>query len=541
MRPLDFPRPTVLPPKPAAPAPTAAPPRPAAPTANVVTARPPPRADGFDGRGGSRLSASVELQPPPPPPPPAPEPEKKKEKGFLDKMKGGARELYGDIKDVAGDVKNAAIEVKDTALEVGGKVVDEVTGLGRDWMEALDYEGQIDKLGPGDTYKLSLGGDASIEGFKGYAKGNLEVSRNDEGEYIVSADGELGGGLYAQLGGSAGGRASAEGELTGGIKGKVELKFTSPEEAKRAADILVRMAAPEVAMLKGGPPSVDDMKFVTKNLSAVEVSQNQALQLGVDLGLGVKQSSGASAFVEGGVKVEYTARIEFDDKGKPSLVVKSDMSGEVTGGLEFGVNNSKNVTAGTQSSLQATGALKGTLTTESRFDIPLGVDPLKLVQDPVGTLKGAAVKELKSVETKTTVTVQAEGTAGKKGGGYEAKLSVTTGPGKFLEGPALDYALRGQLDKAAEAAGASAEVEASIHRYDKTGVAASPELKFVGIGAGAEISAERTDYDTAPVFSFKGNGAQAAGAFRDWTRGDKKLSDLNQQVATGRYLGGVRA
>jgi hypothetical protein len=549
MRPLDAYRPVVTPLKPA-PAP-AAPKAPATPPAASSLQRP-PRADGFDGRGGSRLSASVELAPPPPPPPP-PAPKKTEEKGFFDKLKGGASDLKhkagevkDQVKDTLGDVKDTAVEVKDKALEEGGKLVDKAKDFGKGFTEALDYEENIDKLGPGDTYTLSVGGDVSMEGAKAYGKGTLEVTRNEKGEYIVSADGELGGGLYASAGGSVGARAKVEGELTAGFNGKVEMKFASAEEAKRAADTLVRMTGPAAAALKGGPPSGADLEFAAKHLSAVEVGGNQAAQLAADFGLGVKKTVGASVFAEGGVKMEYAARIEFDANRKPSLVFKTEMSGQVAAGGELGFNNTqgrRGEQTGANGGLQAGGSVKGSVTTEAKFDIPPGLDPMKLAKDPLGTLKEAGLKELKSLETKTTVKVQAEGTAGKNGGGYEAKLSVTMEGDKLVDGKALDFALRGQFDKALESTGEAAQVDASIRSFDKTGVDASPELKFMGFGGKATLTAERTDMADVPAFSFKGNGTQAAAALRDWKQGgggNPLQSSLNQQVSVGRYLGGVR-
>lgn len=552
MRPLDFFRPVVSPPKPA----PAAPKAPAAPPAATAAPQRQPRADGFDGRGGSRFSASVELAPPPPPPP---APKKAEEKGFFGKLKDGASDLKdkatdtvddlkgkaGEVKDkvedTLGDVKDTAVEVKDKVLEEGGELVDKAKDIGKGWSEALDYEENIDKLGPGDKYTLSVGGDGSMEGGKVYAKGTLEVTRNDKGEYIVSADGELGGGLYASLGGSVGARAKVEGEATVGLKGKVEMKFKSPEEAKRAADTLVRMTSPGAALK--GPPSMEDMEFATKHISAVEVSGNTAAKLAGDLGIGVQKTTGASVFAEGGVKLEHTARIEFDENRKPSLVLKTEESGYVAGGMEAGFNNTRGPRGhqtGSNGGQQLAGTARGSVTIEAKFDIPVGVDPLKLAKDPVGTLTDLGLKQMKSVETKTTVKVQGDATAGKQGGGYEAKVVLTNDGAKLVEGKALDYALRGQFDKALAATGDSTKVDATIRSYDKTGVDASPELKIMGYGVKANITAERTDYADVPSFSFSGTGKEAAGALRDWTRGDVRVSDLNQQVSVGRYIGGVR-
>lgn len=93
------------------------------------------------------------------PPPPPPAPEKNEKKGLLSRMRDG---FDGAI--------DKGKQFVDKAVEVGGNVVDKAEELADVWKENLDYEKQIDKLGKSDKYSLSLGGDLSAEGAKGYAK-----------------------------------------------------------------------------------------------------------------------------------------------------------------------------------------------------------------------------------------------------------------------------------------------------------------------------------------------------------------------------------
>ncbi|MBN8465425.1 hypothetical protein JYJ95_02820 [Corallococcus exiguus] len=568
------------------PQPPAAQPRPAAASPSAASPQRQEIQDGFEKTRPSGGRPAVELQPPPPPPPPAPEEkpaEQKaaapKKKSLWDRAVDKGKDLVGDVKDTAvevknkvveegkdlvGDVKDTAIEVKDTVVEEGGKAVDALKGKVEEWKESVDYKKSIDNLGPGDTYSLHVGGDVSIETAKAYGTADLQCTRNDKGEYIVSADGELGAGLYGQVGGSAGARAKIEGEATGGVGAKVEMKFASAEEAKRAMDTLVRSTTPGSALL--GPPSAKDLEFSMKHVSAVEVRGAAAAKLAGEAGVGVRGAADVGAFAEAGVKLQVSARIEFDANRKPSMVIKEELSGNVTAGAEAGLPGGQ-ARSGVQKDSglgqEFSGSLKGSLTLQTKVDMPGNVDPLKLVQDPVGALADVGKQQLRSLETTATVKVQAEGTAGAVAkGGVEGTFVLKMNAGEKLDAKVLDAALHGEFRKAAEASGDSTQVEASVREYQSRGVSAAPELKFMGFGGKGEFAAATRDVSDTPLFAFKGSAKDAATAIGGWGTGSGKAlggasastasgtaglgeapstASLNKQLSAGRYLGGVRA
>ena len=184
---------------------------------------------------------------------------------------------------------------------------------------AVDYGQNIDKLGPDDKYKLALGGSASVEGIKGYGKGSIEVTKITAGKYVVSADGELGGGVYGEVGGKIGASLNAEASATLGVGGKIEMTFDSAEEAKKATQILLKQAAstavsvegnqvlPGVGMLAGQAlaPSGDEMNFLADHTSAVELRGNVAAEVGGCVGL----KDVAGLFGSAGVKDELAVRM----------------------------------------------------------------------------------------------------------------------------------------------------------------------------------------------------------------------------------------
>ncbi|RKH55500.1 hypothetical protein D7V93_22670 [Corallococcus llansteffanensis] len=412
-----------------------------------------------------------------------------------------------------------------------------------------------------------MGGDVSVETGKAYAKAELECTRNDKGEYIVSADGELGAGLYGMIGGSVGAKAKVEGEATAGVGAKVEMKFASAEEAKRAMDTLVRSTGPGGALL--GTPTSKDLEFSMKHVSAVEVRGAAAAKLAGEAGVGVRGAADVGAFAEGSVELQVAARIEFDADRKPSLIIKEEISGSVAAGVEAGLPGGQTKSGAQKNSVlgqELSGSITGSLTIETKVDMPGNVDPLKLVQDPVGALADVGKQQLRSLETTATVKVQAEGKAGDvAAGGVEGTFVIKSNAGASLDAldaKVFDAALHGDFGKAAAASSGAAQVEATVQEYKSEGVSAAPELKIMGNGVKADFSAKTRDVSDTPLFSFKGSAKDAATAISGWGTGSGKAlggavantssgtaglgeapssASLHRQMATGRYLGGVRA
>ncbi|RKH07966.1 hypothetical protein D7V97_20915 [Corallococcus sp. CA053C] len=470
-------------------------------------------------------------------------------------------------KELASDVKNTVVEVKDKVVEEGGNAVDAIKSKVEEWTGAVDYKERIDDLGPGDTYTLHVGGDVSVETGKAYAKAELECTRNDNGEYIVSADGELGAGLYGMVGGSVGARAKVEGEATAGVGAKVEMKFASAEEAKRAMDTLVRSTGPGSALL--GAPDAKDLEFSMKHVSAVEVRGDAAAKLAAEAGAGVRGAADVGAFAEGGVELKVAARIEFDADRKPSLIIKEEISGSVSAGAEAGLPGGQTKSGAQKNSMfgqELSGSIQGSLTIETKVDMPGNVDPLKLVQDPVGALADVGKQQLRSLETTATVKVQAEGKAGDVvAGGVEGTFAIKMNAGQALDAldaKVFDAALHGDFGTAAAASSDVSQVEATVTQYKSEGVSAAPEFKIMGTGVKADFSAKTRDVSDTPLYSFKGSAKDAATALRDWGTGPgtamgsavagtvsgtaglgaaPSSAALNKQLSAGRYGGGVRA
>jgi hypothetical protein len=414
--------------------------------------------------------------------------------------------------------------VVDKAVDLGGKAIDKAEELVDVWKDNLDYGKQIDKLGKGDKYSLSLGGDISAEGVKGYAKGKVEVSVGDDGKYTVTADAELGAGLYGQLGASAGGNASIDAGAMLGAGGKVEMKFDSPEEAKRATNTLIRLSSPAAATLMGGQPSKEDMSLLTGHLNAIELKGNGAVELSGKLGVGVQNAANLGLSAKAELKSEMSLRIEFPKGQKPTVSVKEEISGQFEAGAQAGSARVKGV------ALQ--GTVKGSALIETKLSVPDNLDTAALLRDPMGTLTKA---EMKAVETTSTITAQAEGQVGTKNGGVEAKLVIKNSGAKLLESGAMSDALRGDYGKALDEAAGAEQVEVAVTNYDRYGVSASPQLKAMGFGGTLDFESLRTDKADSPTVSYKGNAKDAAAALMGWNDQQQQQAALNQQVSAGRY------
>ncbi len=435
----------------------------------------------------------------------------------------GARRKTGELVDGAQD---KAGEVIDGVERRVGQGVDAVKGAANavtetvgELGEAFDLGDNIGKLGKGDKYKLAVNADVSVEGIKGYTKGNIEVARGADGKYTVSAEGELGGGLYAQLGGKVGGNASVDGEATLGAGAKVELSFDTAEEAERAADLMLRTASPPYALVKGGPPSRDDLRFLKDHASAVEVKGNAAAKVAAELGVGVRDLVGATAFAGAELKDEVALRIELPRDGKPAAVsVKAELSGKLEAGLQAGLD----VTQGQPGKAKGGGlgwALQGEVTgkvsVEGKVEVP-SLEREALLADPLGALGRGAHDAFRSAKLTTTVGLEGQGTAGKNGGGVEAKLAFEESPHRLLTSGAVERALRGDFGGAIDAAGKTVPVTASVTPFTEHGLAAKPELRVMGFGGGVGVEAIRRDYADQPLWAYSGHATGARDALAGW-------------------------
>ena len=418
-----------------------------------------------------------------------------------------------------------------------------VTDFVKSITEATNFGTNIDKLGTGDKYTLGLGGSASVEGAKVYGAGQIEVSKGDDGAYTVAVDGKVGGGIYGQLGASVGGKAEASGEATLGVGGKVEFKFATAEEAKRATEVLLRQAAVSAvasspAGIAAGPlaqqaigPSAEDLKFLGDNISALELRGEAAAKIGGELGLGERGVAVAGAFGEAKVETVAAARIEFEKGKPPTLVVKQDYTGEVSAGVKAGLDYSNGAPKNpNEASLLPSlgGSAKGTVSVESRITLPSNINVANLKQDPLGTIKAAGVEMGNSAQSKVTVTLEGNGQAVGTGGGMEAKVEFSAKPADLMRSGAIQQALAGNFEGAFKAAGDKTEVKASLTPFTKHGVSLSPEVSIMGFGVGLEGQAVRQDMADKPLWEFKGNATQAGQGV------DKFLKDHPELVEAAR-------
>lgn len=404
-----------------------------------------------------------------------------------------------------------------------------VQDFGQHVADSVNYNRNIDQLGDGDKYTIGVGANASVEGGKIYSKGAIEVERKGN-QYVVSVDGELGGGIYGEIGGKLGpAKASGSAEATLGIGGKVEMTFDSPEEAKRATDILMRSAAVAAAQTSASVstvpgsglaadalgsaigPSSDDLRFLADHTSAVELRGNVAAELAGSLGVADKGSQLAGLFAKGNVKRELTARVEFGNgQSNPAVVFKDTLSGEVAlgGGLGFSKDGGDN---GASTGVAASIVGKGKLEHEQRFELPAGLDTQNLLEDPLGTINSVAQHVQANQSDKVSLTLEGEGQAAGNSRGFEAKFEATGNVDQMLQSGALGQAVQGDFQGALQNLGDQVQVEASIKPYETHGLAFSPGISVMGFGVGIEGQATRRDFSDKPMWTFKGNGTDTAG------------------------------
>ncbi len=430
---------------------------------------------------------------------------------FLDR----ARQLVGE-----------GVDAAKHGLQLVGQGVDAaknaVTGFVSEVARATDYGHNIDELGKGDKYKLAVGGSVSVEGGKGYAKGAVEVTRNEAGKYVVSVDGELGGGIYGEVGGKLGAKLDAEGSVTLGVGGKMEMTFDSAEEAKKATGIILKQAAAsavgaeanQLAPVVGGlvaqkaiGPSADEMKFLADHTSAVELRGNAAAEVAGCVG--VKDVAGL--FGGAAVKEEVAARIEFkNDEGEPKtpeLVLKQTVTGEATlgAGLKVSDGNKESPTGG--SATYAGGKGEAKVAVEQRFTLP-NVSSTDLLSNPLKAISGAASSMQKSEKDKITLGLDLSGQAFGNGGGVEATASYS---GNFAElsAAAIDRLRQGDVAGALKTVNAG-EAEVKVEPYTTLGISYSPSISIMGFGVGASFEATRKDVSEEHTFDKKGTPAEVA-------------------------------
>jgi hypothetical protein len=387
--------------------------------------------------------------------------------------------------------------------ELGNKLWGQVT-------DKLGLESNIQRLGDGDKFAFTLGGDASLGAVVGgtvYGKAKVEIERKDEKgnkKYTVSVEGEAGLGIVGEVGGKTGvfGSASASLQQTYGAASKVEFSFDSPEDAARAAEILAKqnLATAQPSLAPFVKPSAEEYEFLQKNLASIELRGNGAAQLAGDLGIGDEDQALIGAFGEANAKLETGVKIEFQNGSPSAVVIKS--------GAEFEVKGSAAVGAG------AVASGKGTVSQEMKYPLPQGLSWSDFATDPSGAVRKVGAS-LMATEQKVTVQQEYDGSALGVGRGLRSQVEYSGKPGTIPVDQIAQRMKAGDLGGAVAAAGNHVNVNMYVAPYTSQGFNFSPSVSFFGTGVGVEISAQRQD---ANPWRYQGTATQGAAALNQQLR-----------------------
>lgn len=460
-----------------------------------------------------------------------------------------AGEVHRQVQQVGDDaqrvVENVREGVAEATQEVGQALQTVQRGaqsvqqageqFGRSVGEAVDYRRNIEQLGPGDRYTVQLGGNASVEGGKVYGRGAIEVQRQTDGRYTVSASGEAGGGVYGELGGRAGMRASGTAEATLGAGGRVEMTFNTAAEAQRATEILMRNAASGAAQAAGNAsqipgsgivgnvashalaPSAEDNRWLAGHTSAVELRGTAAAEISGGLGLADEQTRLLGAFGRGAVRGESAVRMEFNNGHPSALVLRDQVTAEVGAGAGVGLQTGAGNDGGTLGvGLGGTGQAQ--LTMERRYTLPSGLDADAVMRNPAQALSSAA-QQIRGSEQRTLgMQLDVQGQAAGNGGGLRAQLQFQGNTDQVLTPAVMQRAMGGDLGGALRQAGDQVTVSGNITPYAQTGVSLSPALSVMGFGVGVEAQAIRQDVADQPLWQQSGTATQTADAMDRFIR-----------------------
>jgi hypothetical protein len=396
----------------------------------------------------------------------------------------GGRRIIGSTVDFAVDTANGTIDVLGDAaqatteaiqegvqfavengLKLGGFLLEQARGFIQDKvLDAVDVGEHVNQLQPGDTY--SLGADVEVTaGVDLAVEGEIEVKRNEDGTFTVSA------GLEADIG------IEALAGVSVGAGGKAEFTFATAEEATRAAEALVLTAA-SAAVAVTPPfqpvapllaPSGDSLDLLKDNLSAVELSASASAEL--DQKLGLADTSGLSAEVE----AETAYRVEFED-GQRYLVREQRLQGE------FSAEAAGELLPQAGGQVDLAGATaQGEVTLSTRVELPDGFgdagslfDTAALLASPPGGLADLFPGAETSIRGELSIV----------GGGTHQRA------GAQIEFEAPDVELSDGLQfgadlvrgRFADASRALPDVEVSGHWFTETGADLSGGIEVLGQG-----------------------------------------------------------
>ena len=420
-------------------------------------------------------------------------------------------------------LEDGAERLLDGAGRVADSVRDRAVEAYRGAADAIDPTDQIRALdSDGDTYTVGLGASVSGEGAKVTGKGQIEVKRVDDPQgggqpsYVVSLSGEGAAGIYGELGGKLGGKASLEGEVMLGAGGKVEMTFDNPEDAARAVQIMEREAIVQAAgQMKGGQvlgpvaraaigPSAEDREWLTGHTTALELKGGAAARgaaaLGIQLDEDQLKLAGANLGAE--VTSDHVLRVELPQRDENGQVTRgarvthrTEDRFALAGGAGVGLDSGRDdnlrgfrVGAG----VGASGEVK--VTTTQTWELPADVTGESLLDDPVDTLRSAAGG---ARQVEDSVRINLKGRAGVSGDERGAELELKTDNmtmQELLDNGGMEL-LRGDVEGALRGMG-DRQVEWRLDTFETTGLDIKPSISVMGFGGGIEARMGREDHDT---------------------------------------------
>ena len=402
------------------------------------------------------------------------------------------------------------------ALHGAADVVRDPVETARAVKDTANLNREVDTLEPGEQAKVSLEaeGHGAVFGAKG--KGTLSVTRNTpaedgkDGGYTVAVDGEVGAGVVGKLGGTGAAEIGGSAYLNAGAK--VEFKFDTAEEAKRATHIIAKSALASAAngavpgagmaanQVLGDPMS--DLAGLTQNMSAMEVQLKGEAEGSVGVGMeGLEGVASAGGSVGANAELSRTARLELENGQPTKMSIKQTLALGANAGVEAGLGTPKpadeqSARADLPTSVSASGQGSFKAEFERSFDLPKDFDTGSLLRDPAGTAREVAQTANASQEAKLTLTDSREGSFEAMGlgasGGREVKLEMTGNVQEIARSGALGSVARGELGEAVRQLDGKVETKATLQ--NKTTASSGVNLGVHGGVAGGEVglNSERT-------------------------------------------------
>lgn len=400
---------------------------------------------------------------------------------------------------------------------------EDVIEFARDTTSLLAIEGDIEELGPGDSYSLDASLDGSVFGLAARVKGSQTITKNEDGGYTLAVSGEAGVGLMSRTGTTGAGTLTAD--AFANQSATVEFKFDTAKEAAEAARTFLGPVGGGISgALDGGlggaiDGATPDYDSLLENISAVQVSPSVSASVLAEVGFGGAGGKGGAADKSGAAqqpasilglnagasgKAAVGARIEFPDEGPPKLVLSQSVK----------------VSASQSASIPGLGGKvggAGSITVKESFELPEGFSIGDAMKNPLTAAKDIASNAKRTGEASVTLAANVQRgvngghgpVLGNVGDEVEAKLQFTGKAQEILDSGAIQAALKGNFSRASSALQGITQVKATLTPIETD----STELSYKG-GDGADslgISFNATTIDRQePLFEYQGTVDQAA-------------------------------